>query len=51
MSVLHLYLSISGEKYGVETEVCQVDFSVGRSIYDKIEAASRNKEIGILGRW
>lgn len=35
-------------EFHVETQVVQVDFSGGRSIFDKISEAIRGKEIGIL---
>ena len=36
-------------EFNVETQVVQVDFSAGRSIFDKISEAIQGKEIGILG--
>ncbi len=36
-------------EFHVETQVVQVDFSGGRSIFDKIAEAIRGKEIGMLG--
>ncbi|XP_057372750.1 inactive hydroxysteroid dehydrogenase-like protein 1 [Daphnia carinata] len=35
-------------EFHVETQVVQVDFSEGRSIFDKISEAIRGKEIGLL---
>ena len=44
-----VFLYISEAEFNVETVVVQVDFSAGRSIFEKISESIRGKEIGILG--
>ena len=43
------HICFSEMEFNVETMVIQVDFSAGRSIFEKISESIRGKEIGILG--
>lgn len=42
-------LCVTGQEFGVETDVVQADFMNGRPIYEDIAKHLQDKEIGILG--
>ena len=50
LSQVIYFIYLPENQYGVETQIIQIDFSLGEALYEKIADEIKGKEVGILGK-